>query len=143
MNRSVLWMRRTLQCAVFACPVALLSSSLSALLQLIWSLFYILPTPIAAPIWKKRQDAPAALMLRILFSCSAALAISRLPALLILLLFPNIHFLSLMLVRFLTASSGILLQSYLIGILPRDQQKAPLSICIFLMIFIFCTLSGA
>ena len=143
MNRSLVWMRRTLQCAVFVCPLALLSPFLSGLFQLAGSLAYLLPAPIAAPIWKKRREDPAALILRILLCCSAALLISRLPALFILLLFPDIHFLSLMLVRFLTAASSILLQCALIDRFPRTPPKAPLIICIFLILFIFCTQSGA
>ena len=143
MNRSFTWMRRTLLCAVFVCPMALLSPFLSGIAQLTASLAYILPAPVAAPLWKKRREAPAALLTRILLCCSAALLISRLPALLILVLFPHIHILSLMLVRLLTAASSILLQCLLIVKLPRDHRKAPFMICAFLVLFIFCTLSGA
>ena len=143
MNRSLTWMRRTLQCAVFVCPLALLSSLGSGIMQILYALLHILPAPIAAPAWKKRQEAPAALLLRILLCCSAALAISRLPALFILLLFPRIHISSRMLVRFLTAASSVLLQCLLIGVLPRRQPRAPLAVCVFLAVFIFCTLSGA
>ena len=55
MNRSILWMWRTLQCAVFVCPIALISPFLAGILQLIWAIAYILPSPVAAPLWKKRQ----------------------------------------------------------------------------------------
>ena len=143
MNRSILWMRRTLQCAVFVCPIALISPFLAGILQLIWAIAYILPSPVAAPLWKKRQETPAALLMRILFTCSLALCISRLPALVIVLMFPHIHSLSLMLLRFLTAASSVLLQCMLLGKAPRNQRELPLRICLYLGIFIVCTLSGA
>ena len=142
MDRTIRLMRRTLQCAAFACPLALLSPWLAAAVQLLWTVHAALFLPFTAPLWKKRQDPPAALTIRAVFSCSAALFLSALPRFLLLLIFPRMHILTRMLLHFLTALSSILWQSALQYHLPYYRREHGYIAVVCLLLFIVCTLSS-
>lgn len=141
MDRTIRLMRRTLQCAVFACPLALLSPWLAAATQLIWTVHTALFLPVTAPLWKKRQDSPAALIGRALLPCAAALFLSGIPHYVLLLLFPRMHDLTHLLMHALTALSSILLQSVLQYHLPYFRREHVYIALACLLLFIVCMLS--
>lgn len=141
MDRTYLLMRRTLQCAVFACPLALLSPWLGALCQILFSLYAAAFLPVTAPLWKKRQDSPAACMRRMLFPCAASLFLGYFPRFLLLAFFPRTHTLTLQLMNLLSAATALLLQCQLLRFFPYERREHKYLAAVALFFFIACTLS--
>lgn len=142
MDRTYLLTRRTLLCAVFACPLALISPWLSALCQLLFSLYAAAFAPVTAPIWKKRQDSPAACMRRVLFPCVGALFLGYFPRFLLLLFFSGMHPFTRRMMDFLSAATALLLQCSLLHFFPYERREHKYFACICLVFFIACTLSA-
>lgn len=142
MDRTIRLMRRTLSCAALSCPLALLSPWLSAAVQILWTAFAALYTPFTAPLWRRRLDTPFFSLQRALLPCAAALFFSTLPRLILLTIFPDMHFATRLLMQLLTALSSILLQSILIYHLPHYRKEHSfLSLSCFLL-FIVCMQSS-
>lgn len=142
MDRTIRLMRRTLSCAALACTLSLLSPRLSAAAQILWTVFTALYTPFTAPLWRHRQDTPVSALQRSLLPCAAALFFSTLPRIVLLMIFPDMHFATRLLMQLLTALSSILLQSILIYHLPHYRREhAFLALTCFLL-FIVCMQSG-
>ena len=142
MDRTYLLTRRTLLCAVFACPLALLSPWLSALCQALFSLYAAAFAPVTLPIWKRRQDSPAALMRRIAFPCAAALFLGYFPRFLLLIFFPHMHTLTRQLMDLLSAASALLLQCWLLQFFPYERREHKYLALVCAVFFIACTLSA-
>jgi len=143
MNRTYLLTRRTLLCAVFACPLALLSPWLSAGCQLLFTLYAAAFLPVAQTLWKKRQVSPAAQMRRVLFPCTGALFLGHFPLFLLLAFFPNIHILTRQLLQFFSCLSALLLQCALLRLFSFERREHPYFALICLIFFIVCMRSVA
>ncbi len=141
MDRIYLLTRRTLLCAVFACPLALLSPWLGALCQLFFSLYAAAFMPITAPLWKKRQASPAACMRRMLFPCASALFLGYFPRFLLLAVFPSMHILTRQLIDLFSCGTALLLQCQLLRFFPYERKEHACFSLICLFFFIACMLS--
>lgn len=142
MDRTIRFTRRTLKCAALACPLALLSPWLAAAVQLLWTAHAALFLPFTAPLWSRRQDSPLQALQRAALPCCAALFLSALPRLALLLIFPNMHLFTYLLMHALTALTSILLQSYLVYQLPHYRKEHGFLALACLLLFIVCTQSG-
>lgn len=142
MDRTLQLMRRTLKCAVFACPLSLLSPWLGAACQLLFTLYAAAFLPVTAPTWKGRQVSPAVLMRRALPACCGALFLGFLPAFILYSLFSEMHPFTRQIIHLLSSFSAILLQNLLLR--PLQNVPHPLLLSgILLMLLSVCMLSGA
>lgn len=143
MNRTYLLTRRTLLCAVFACPLALLSPWWGAGCQLFFSLYAAAFLPVAQTIWKKRQVSPAAEMRRVLFPISGALFLGYFPLFLLLAFFPGVHTLTRQLLQLFSSLTALLLQCALLRLFLFERREHKYFALICLIFFIVCMQSVA
>ena len=141
MNRTYLLTRRTLLCAVFVCPLALLSPWLSAAAQALFSLYSAAYLPSVVYLWKKRRESPVALMRRMLFPCFGALFAGYFPRFTLLMLFPGMHFLTLKCITLLSAFTALWMQCMLLRLFPYERKEHKYLALISAVFFIVCTLS--
>lgn len=112
MGRRARMLRRTLLCAVFACPLAMQRPRAALALLAAWTLLAVLPAPGPALPWAKSRRSPRASRRRVLMGLICALALAAaLPALAQFFLPPD----RLPAARALALLSGILAQASVIG----------------------------
>ena len=139
MNRTLRMMRRTLLCAVFACPLAFFHPAAA---RLVWGAFAasLCFMPAAQPLWvqKKRPSAGRA-------ACSFlyALFLSAACSLAFQLLFPRMHPLTKSLLHMLSTLTGLSLQCAFLPRLHRTGKLHYIAAALCLLGFIVCMRSGA
>ena len=128
MDRTATLLRRTLLCAVLACPLALYSLPAAWGLRALWALL-VLPWGRAAPaLWRQRQT-PRAGLRRALVTLTPALAAEA--ALYRLSAAPAFHT--------LTALTGVLIQADLLLRAQKPGRRHLAACLISIAVFIACT----
>jgi len=143
MDRTVRMMRRTLLCAAFACPLALFSLWLPALILFFTTLCSAVSMPAALPLWRHRHENPGHILLRFLLPCTAGLFISAASSLLARSLFVSSFPFMHGLIRLLSCLTGAAAQCALIARLPYYRRQYLPAVLLFAIGFIVCMLSGA
>lgn len=128
MDRTATLLRRTLLCAVLACPLALYSLPAAWGLRALWALLIMPRGPAAPALWRQRQT-PWAGLRRAMVSLTPALAAEA--ALYRLSAAPAFHA--------LTALTGVLIQAVLI-LRAQKTGGRHLAVCLIsIAVFIACT----
>ena len=111
MDRTSRMLRRTLLCAVFACPLALWRLDAALLLQGLWTALLVAPVPAVPALWAKGRRSPRAALRRAIWALLPALLLAAvLDALTRPLLSPFLRPAA----RALAALSGLVAQAGLI-----------------------------
>lgn len=129
MDRTIRLMRRTLLCAVFACPLAIFSLWLSFLCQFLFLLSAYWPVKADRPLWAGASPSFAKGVGRLLFAFSlsfaAAAALYRIG---LLLAFPALP------LRLMCALTALLIQGEVCLRVQKTGKRA-LAACLFLLLF--------
>lgn len=134
--------RRTLLCAAFVCPLALLSPWAGAIFQLLFTVYSAAFLPVTAPLWKRRQEPPAVLARRVLFPCAASLMLGYFPRFLLFAAFPGLHAAFRATASLLSAATSLVIQCRLLQFFPYERREHKYLTLVCLLFFTFCMLAA-
>lgn len=136
MDRTVRMMRRTLLCAVFACPLACFSLPAALLCQLLFTLTVFLPPRRQKKLWAKSAAGFHAGLGRGLYALCLAISLSALSHAAVRLLAFDDFWQPVW--RVLSVLTGILLQTSLIYHVKRAGKRHYAACLPALFLFIVC-----
>lgn len=139
MNHTLRMMRRTLLCAVFACPLAFFHAGAA---RLVWGVFAfsLCFLPSAQPLWVRKKRQP---FWRAACSFSFALFASTGLSGLVQLIFPGMHPLTQSLLHMLSLLTGLSLQCMLLERMRTVSKQMRIAAALCLILSIVCMQSGA